>query len=385
MGECDGNVAFKCTYNDGGAEGFVGFNGTCSIDNIRRNVYEQPRPWCSHPGTDCFKFFGDGCRGNRPNNPCYESQLTQTWKFSPGHTLPPEGGFGKPLRINHAKVGKIALFTTRHPKLESAFKRAQRNPESSRLVFAIANILNIYIAKDGTQWIQCDSNTAVKLSESTARSLPYWRFKLPSSAGHRWGSGLIRYISDKEVINYLSALYPHIKSAEERVRLEMLSISCGPLHPIGNNITPQDLVFDEFEAKQKYGPGGEGELHQNLKTAIYKRPELLKLGAGTAAMEHRFLTGDRVDVLVSLSMGEHCVVEVEVEGQSTMIGAHQALKYRALCQGKYYPDDQVSPHAFLVAYSIPSNVEDFCRQHHIKTMEVSQDEVNQILRAERKK
>ena len=35
----DGNVAFKCTYNDGGDRGF---GGTCSNENIRRNVKTSP-------------------------------------------------------------------------------------------------------------------------------------------------------------------------------------------------------------------------------------------------------------------------------------------------------------------------------------------------------
>ena len=43
----DGNVAFKCTYNDGGTRGFVGFGGTCSDGNILRNVQTNPRRWCS--------------------------------------------------------------------------------------------------------------------------------------------------------------------------------------------------------------------------------------------------------------------------------------------------------------------------------------------------
>ena len=54
----DGNVAFKCIYNDGGAKDFVGFSGTCSDGNILRNVRTK-RPWCSNPGNkpDCCINF----------------------------------------------------------------------------------------------------------------------------------------------------------------------------------------------------------------------------------------------------------------------------------------------------------------------------------------
>lgn len=49
MSERDGNVAFKCTYNDGGLvrDGFDGFKGRCSNENIRHNVLAG-RSWCSH-------------------------------------------------------------------------------------------------------------------------------------------------------------------------------------------------------------------------------------------------------------------------------------------------------------------------------------------------
>ena len=79
------------------------------------------------------------------------------------------------------------------------------------------------------------------------------------------------------------------------------------------------------------------------------------------------MTGDRVDVIVDLRNGERCVVEIEVEGQSTMVGAHQALKYRALRAGEL--DNGDLPHAFLVAYSIPDNVKAFCERHGYVTLE----------------
>ena len=54
----DGNVAFKCTYNDGGDRGFVGFGGTCSNGNIFHNVKTSPRRWCSSPSNLCRRFCG---------------------------------------------------------------------------------------------------------------------------------------------------------------------------------------------------------------------------------------------------------------------------------------------------------------------------------------
>ena len=84
------------------------------------------------------------------------------------------------------------------------------------------------------------------------------------------------------------------------------------------------------------------------------------------------MTGDRVDVSIELANGEHCVVEVEVEGEPTLIGAHQALKYRALRAGQL--DTRKPPHAFLVAYSIPKSVKKFCKRHRVAALEIEPSE-----------
>ena len=80
------------------------------------------------------------------------------------------------------------------------------------------------------------------------------------------------------------------------------------------------------------------------------------------------MTGDRVDVSIDLTSGEHCVVEIEVEGDSTMIGANQALKCRALRAGEL--DATELSHACLVAYSIPQYVRNFCERHGVLALEI---------------
>lgn len=380
MEKHDGNVVFKCTYNDGGTEGYLGFGGTCSVGNIVRNVQTHPRVWCSSKNNECRQFYENDFFGKCPKNPCYESRLLYDWKFSAGCTHPPAGTEGKPLRIKQAKEGKIVLFTTRLPKLDDECKQPRRNPESSRIVFAISKIREIYNDEEEIQWVQCDRRASLRLTESAALALPYWKFKKSTRTGYQWGSGLFRYISDEEIAHFLSALYPLLKSADERAVLEKLAHSCGGIKSNPIDLLQNNTDLRKLESAQKYGPGGEGEKHRNLKEAIHKKPEILKLGKGCATMEHRFRTGDRVDVLVELNNGEHCVVEVEVEGrESTLTGAHQALKYRALCAGHRNPKDSTTPLACLVAYSIPREVKEFCQHHDIKTLEFKEEEVNRLL------
>ena len=66
MNAHDAHVSFKCTYNDGGKSGFVGFNGTCSDGNILRNVKTNPRSWCSSEDNACQQFCNNGFVGRRP-------------------------------------------------------------------------------------------------------------------------------------------------------------------------------------------------------------------------------------------------------------------------------------------------------------------------------
>ena len=350
----DGNVAFKCTYNDGGTRGFVGFGGTCSDGNILRNVQTNPRRWCSDEDNLCRQFLDGGFLGERPVYPCYESAIIERWSFGPGVFI--EGRrAGKPIPLNNAQAGKVALLTTRHPTHDT---------ETERIVFGVYEIERVRTDDRGEIWIEGSAEHAISLSESSAMALPYWEFKQGNPI---WGTGLFRYMSDQEVTNFLHALNPHLRSAPERAVLERLLACCGNLEPEPAGETVNTRAA-EVALKQKYGPGGEGEPHRVLKQFIADHPECLGFGPGKAEVEHSFVTGDRVDVSVELDDGRHCVVEVEVEGESTRIGAHQALKYRALRAGEL--DSTELPHACLVAYSIPKRVLEFCARHGISALEV---------------
>lgn len=69
-------------------------------------------------------------------------------------------------------------------------------------------------------------------------------------------------------------------------------------------------------------------------------------------VEHRFRTGDRVDVMFANHEPERTVVEIEVSGEDNVCtGIHQAIKYRSLAEaeGGY---DLLSPRvrSLVVAY-----------------------------------
>ena len=262
--------------------------------------------------------------------------------------------------MRHAQVGKVALLTTRLPDYDA---------EDKRIVFGVCRISDMEQGVEGTS-VVWEPEDAIRLPKIAALALPYWKFKEFSQARPRWDTGLFRYVSDQEVTNFLHALFSRLQSPGDRAVLERLLECCGNLPP---EDIPEDLdrKIKKSDLGQKYGPGGEGERHRKLKKYIRKHPEKLGLGpAKNTSVEHRFRTGDRVDLSIDFVNGKYCVVEVEVEGSdSTLIGAHQALKYRALRLGQL--DKPGTPlHAFLVAYAIPPSTKEFCKRHGITALEI---------------
>ena len=250
-----------------------------------------------------------------------------------------------------AQVGKVVLLTTRLPDYDA---------EDKRIVFGVFRISEMETNDSGT-WVVGEPEHAIRLPKTAALALPYWHFKEYTTASPRWDTGLFRYISDQEVTNFLHALFSRLQSPGDRAVLERLLECCGNLSP---KDIPEDLdrEITKTDLGQKYGPGGEGERHRNLKEYIAEHPDMLGLGpARSTSVEHRFRTGDRADLSIDFVNGEHCVVEVEVEGSdSTLIGAHQALKYRALRLGEL-DEPGTLPHAFLVAYDIPPSTREILR------------------------
>lgn len=359
MSVIDGNVAFKCTFNDGGAErGFVGFDGACSSENIIRNV-RGGKTWCSSDECKCKAFFDNDLRGPRPKDPCYESTLFKTLTFGPGfYQQGPRMGEFIPMR--GAREGKVALLTTRLPTADR---------EDQRVVFGLYKIAEI--REDEQQGIAVvgDPEWAVRLPREAAPR--YWRFKAGSPD---WRTGLFRFVSDQEVCDLLHATKPLLRSPRDRLVVEHLLNVCGSL-PSTSRLNVFQPEIQEVELRLKYGPGGEGDRHRRLKEYLHKHPEVLGHGpARRTEMEFRFRTGDRVDLAVRYPDDSWSVVEVEVEGDDgTLTGAHQVLKYRALLSG--HLDGRATIRGVLAAYSVPKSVRAFCRRHDVQVVEIDEAKV----------
>lgn len=126
-------------------------------------------------------------------------------------------------------------------------------------------------------------------------------------------------------------------------------------------------------ATRRRSGAGESEAHETLKNRIAEHPELIGATAVTsAAIEHQYPSGDRVDLLLESNDSRWTVVEVELEGLvETVTGLFQAVKYRALQQAVLCTEKrQGSVSAILAARSIPAEVRVLARMLDVETVEV---------------
>lgn len=129
--------------------------------------------------------------------------------------------------------------------------------------------------------------------------------------------------------------------------------------PRPNRVLELDNAVTLAEADQVaqrvglFGPGGESTAHRQLKLYVATHGDEFGMSsAAKALVEHRFRTGDRVDVMFQNHEPERTVIEVEIAGEANICtGIHQAVKYRSLAEveGGY---ERLSPtvRSLVVAY-----------------------------------
>lgn len=99
------------------------------------------------------------------------------------------------------------------------------------------------------------------------------------------------------------------------------------------------MVSELDRIKQRvctFGQGGESAAHRRLKLYVAAHPTEFGLSAAAQPfVEHRFQTGDRVDVMFENHLPDRTVVEVEIAGEDNIcVGIHQAIKYRSLAEAE---------------------------------------------------
>jgi len=128
------------------------------------------------------------------------------------------------------------------------------------------------------------------------------------------------------------------------------------------------------------GAGGESEAHRRLKLFVAQNPALLSLSANAVSeVEHRFITGDVVDVLFKNHGPLRTVAEIEVSGtENIIVGIHQAIKYRSLAAaesqiGIYEMQD---PRAHVVSYEdVAQEARDLAGAYNVNLLTVDKNAV----------
>ena len=117
----------------------------------------------------------------------------------------------------------------------------------------------------------------------------------------------------------------------------------------------------------------EGEIHKKLKELISANPSkyLDEMGIELIEIEHSFITGDRVDILLQDKCGRFIVVEVEPECKvANHIGTAQCMKYRSLMAFESNRFDN-EIRALLVATKIAKDVNNKAKKYNIEVKEIS--------------
>jgi hypothetical protein len=203
------HVAIKCTYNNGDEGAFVGFEETCSQDIIEWNI-ESGRVWCSQKDCDCRKYYDGGFKGNRPIDPCYESVLFRDWQYGAGwyHT---GSRAGTPIHLSSVDNGKTAILTTRFPG----------DDEIDRRIIGFFKIGEVKDEPGKETMLVGDRSFALRLPMEESKKIFFWDY-YATRGGAFWGTGLVRYLDDNQIVQILHDLKRTIRDENARKMIEDL-------------------------------------------------------------------------------------------------------------------------------------------------------------------
>ncbi len=178
----DGNVAFKCNWND------ANYKDVCSDEAYAYNR-RQMRLWCLH--SRCREFVGKPAPTDLKKDACYEARALVNCYFGAGWDNDENGKMIRPRKIQHARVNKIALLTTETPD------------DSERMIVGAFRIDKIQEDPGYETMIFGDKNTY--LDDMLRYQIRFWNYySNPNKPDSKvWASGLVRYLGDKAILGIL--------------------------------------------------------------------------------------------------------------------------------------------------------------------------------------
>lgn len=188
----DGNVAFKCNWND------KHYKAPCSKKAYEFNI-SQGRAWCSSPECRC-RQYGDEVTVEA--HPCYESIALKEMYFGAGwdHT----GERNQPRHIYSVRQDRVAILTTRPPGAT----------ENDRLIIGCLYIKAVQDDPGAETKIYGDKEKSIQVDYAKVK-INFWDYY--KNAGNEnlilWASGLFRYVTDETVLNILKGIGEKYKNA----------------------------------------------------------------------------------------------------------------------------------------------------------------------------
>lgn len=198
------NIAFKCTYCDGGAvPGLtLGFNGICSDDQIAYNIEEKQHVWCSDGDSPCRKYLSGQISREELESQmeaggkvCYESAMLRDWTAYAGYNQTGQNR-GKPMTLKQVQANSLVVLTTREPD----------TTEDQRIIFGVFLVDDSYEGDNNEEgYVTTRSNWKIALSPEEAHKLPFWKYYANDNSPDKphWGTGLFRYFPDEQAVQIL--------------------------------------------------------------------------------------------------------------------------------------------------------------------------------------
>lgn len=216
------NVAFKCTYCNGGASSTsLGFKGACSPEIRAFNT--NHREWCSGDICRCKKleegelsqeeFDASNVTSDKFAFLCYESRMLIDWICYAGM----EKKTGKPMALNNAQTGSLAVLTTR-PVIDG-----KEVPQEETQIFAVFLIAKHNDLSDIGGSATAHPKYRLELTPEESKQMLLWKYHSNTKNKDKamWGTGLHRYLSDmvccqilKDIVNVVKDPSRHALAVE---------------------------------------------------------------------------------------------------------------------------------------------------------------------------
>lgn len=236
----EGNIAFKCAYCDGGKTNInFGFAGTCSKENIKRNIEIKKQPCCCDADCPCTYFYKGKIKYEeiQEGKTCYESRMLIDWKALAGMDRKEGERKGKRREIKkNVKNGLCVLTTT--------IKDSRNTKNEERIVFGVFIVDNFFEGNEQSAegFVQCNSKYKIKLNPDEANQILFWNYyyfpNKPELA--KWKSGLYHFLDDYQCAQILRDIVAVKQgTTDEALANEILDYYCR-LKKLDRNAIPEN-------------------------------------------------------------------------------------------------------------------------------------------------